>query len=450
MIFFSETYFELIITRGIITCFKLSAGGTVLDIEDEPTVKKLFLHANLSESTKQGYLTALRHYIAYTNLTPTQMVEEALEEEKLGLIMPERAIFTYLPEFREYLKGVSNQNTGQPLAFSTISNYVNKIRTFYSYFEIQTPSQPKNANKMNIAQKNNLKRPSKELIQRVLDEANHRDRAIMLTELSSGMSTAEIISLTLEQFEQGYDPETGITTFDMRRGKVGRDFITFISPEASNAILKYLEWRNRPPSRYEKSKRLEYEKRKTTPNSSLFIKLKIENKYLDTHDEKIRSMNKSTIGPMYRRIIEQLGIIIPPGEFNILRSHNLRKDFDSHLLNEGMEGDIIEYMMGHRLSGSKSHYYEGDVNKLKKMYAEFVHAVTVMENRDVEHSNEIQKMKEKYEIQKAANQQLVKDKLEIDKIYEELEEHKNHIERLQEQLDSLSKDSKRRDNNKIR
>lgn len=444
----SETYFELIITRGIITCFKISAGGTVLDIEKEPTVKNLFLHANLSDSTKQGYLTALRHYVAHTSLTPTQMVEEALEEEKLGLIMPEREIFIQLPGFREYLKGIRNQNTGQPLASSTISNYVNKIRTFYSYFEIQTPKQPRNANKMNIAQKKNLKRPSKELIQNALDEANYRDRAIMLTGLSSGMSTAEIISLTLEQFEQGYDPETGITTFDMRRGKVERDFITFTSPEASNAILKYIEWRNRPPSLNEKSKLLEYEKRKTTPKSSLFIKMKIENKYLDTHDEKIRSMTKPTIGAMYRRIIDQLGISIPPGEFNILRPHTMRKEFDSRLLNEGMNGDIVEYMMGHKLSGSKSHYFEGDVEKLKKMYAEYVHAVTGLKNSDIKNSYEFQKINEEYEIQKAANQQLVKDKLEIDKIYEELEEYKKHINRLQEQLESLSKDSKRQDDKK--
>ena len=446
----SETYFELIITRGIITCFKLSAGGTVLDIEEEPTVKKLFLQANLSDSTKQGYLTALRHYVAYTSLTPTQMVEEALEEEKLSLIMPERAIFIHLPGFREYLKGVSNQNTGQPLASSTISNYVNKIRTFYSYFEIQTPKQPRNANKMNIAQKNNLKRPSKELIQKALDEANHRDRAIMLIGLSSGMSTAEIISLTVEQFKQGYDPVTGITTFDMRRGKVGNDFITFLTPDASNAILEYLEWRNRPPSRNEKSSLLEYEKRKTTQKSFLFIKLKIENKYLDTYDEKIRSMTEPTIRAMYRRIIGELGITIPPGEFNILRPHNMRKDFDSQLLNDGMDGDMVEYMMGHKLSGSKSHYFEGNVEKLKKMYAEHVYAVTGLKNSDIKNSYEFQKINEENIILKAANQQLVKDKLKIDKIYEELEEHKNHIQRLQEQVDSLSKDSKRQDDKTIR
>lgn len=51
--------------------------------------------------------------------------------------------------------------------------------------------------------------------------------------ISSRMGGREFSSLTLHAFHEGYDPDAGITMFDMRRAKVESDSITFISPEVS-------------------------------------------------------------------------------------------------------------------------------------------------------------------------------------------------------------------------
>jgi hypothetical protein len=54
----------------------------------------------------------------------------------------------------------------------------------------------------------------------------------------------EIKNLTINDFENGYNEKTGVTTLKLRREKVGYDFVTFLSPEARKAVLIYLDSRN--------------------------------------------------------------------------------------------------------------------------------------------------------------------------------------------------------------
>ncbi|MDY0385966.1 MAG: site-specific integrase [Methanolobus sp.] len=400
------------------------------ELKQDIIVEKLFASVNPSPSTWQGYLTALMHYCNYMGMNPSQMIEQANTDIKSGKLMTDRAIFVQIPGFRKYLQKQVRSCTGKPLTQSSVSLYVGKILTFYSYFYIETPKQPRNSNRTNKAQKENLKRPDKELIQKALSIASIRDKAVMLTGISSGMAANEIASLTVEQFNEGYDSETGITTFDMRRQKVGTDFITFISPEASNAILSYLEWRNRPPAGSEECNQMEYEKRKVTNDSYLFLRTKVNKEYLLTRDENQRRLTKANIIQAYKRLNEDLGTTTEAGMFNLLRSHNMRKFFNTQLKNEGMDGDLIEYMMGHKLSGSKSHYYEGDPEKLKKIYARYVPFLTISKEVDVASSPEFQELREKYETEKAAKEHFKTEKYELESMKGELEKFQKAIESM--------------------
>lgn len=402
------------------------------ELKEDAIVKKLFDLVNPAPSTWQGYLSALMHYCNYTELTPSQMIEQANKDIRNGKLMIDRMIFVHIPGFRAYLQKQIRDDTGRPLTQSSISLYVGKIRTFYSYFYIETPKPPRNTTRTNKAQKENLKRPDKEIIQNALSIASIRDKALMLVGTSSGMAANEIASLTIEQFKEGYDPDTGITTIDMRRQKVGTDFITFLSPEASRAILNYLEWRDRPPAGNEECDKLEYEKRKVTPESYLFLRNKIKKEYLHTKDENQRRLTKDNIIQAYKRLNEDLGITTEAGVFNLLRSHNMRKFFNTQLKNEGMDGDLIEYMMGHKLSGSKSHYYEGDPEKLKKIYMRYVPFLVISKEIDVASSPEYQELNDKYETEKAAKQHFKTERYEFENM-------KNELEKFQKALASMNK-----------
>ncbi|AKB22777.1 MULTISPECIES: hypothetical protein [unclassified Methanosarcina] len=61
------------------------------------------------------------------------------------------------------------------------------------------------------------------------------------------MAANEIGNLKVSDFFNGYDPETGVKYLDLRRQKMKIDFFTFLSPEASKAVKKYLDFRAREP-----------------------------------------------------------------------------------------------------------------------------------------------------------------------------------------------------------
>jgi hypothetical protein len=91
--------------------------------------------------------------------------------------------------------------------------------------------------------------------------------------VSSGLSTNEIIQLTVKQFKDGYDPETKITTLPLRRAKVKFDFITFLSPEASQSVWDYLDYRNRKTKDNREKRISQLEKQKVFSESDfLFCK----------------------------------------------------------------------------------------------------------------------------------------------------------------------------------
>jgi integrase len=99
-----------------------------------------------------------------------------------------------------------------------------------------------------------LKIPSKEDIQDILKVCEPIETALVLAGVSSGLSAIELCNLKVADFKNGYDPDTGITTLHIRRVKTRVDFITFFTPEASKAIIEYLEYRNRTPKTRKKEK----------------------------------------------------------------------------------------------------------------------------------------------------------------------------------------------------
>jgi hypothetical protein len=81
----------------------------------------------------------------------------------------------------------------------------------------------------------------KQIQQMAIYAPSLRNRAIVLTMKSSGLARRETIDLDYRQFREGYDIQTQVTTISMRREKVGLDFVTFIDPEGSFAIIDYLK-----------------------------------------------------------------------------------------------------------------------------------------------------------------------------------------------------------------
>jgi integrase len=328
-------------------------------------------------------------------MTPDEILTEAEQEIADGVLPRRRKIKRHLLDFKEHLQ----QQNLTPL---TIKSRMTGIYSIYKKNDIELPSMPRNETKARPLQQHK-DIPTKEDLQIVLKHCDELERALILIGVSSGLASAEICALTIGDFRNGYDPETGITTLKLRREKVGFDFVTFLSPEASNAVLDYLASREREPKTNHHGRNTYLDKQKIYSNSNyLLIRRKVPDEYLETRNERLRKLTLEAIIEIYRRLAEQAHKTTPKNVWALIRSHNIRKFFNSTLLNAGADSFIVNFWMGHALDDTKSAYFRASAEcGLKDTYLKFVPYLTIQKEADVSESLEYQRIKQENQILQA-------------------------------------------------
>ena len=206
------------------------------DLKNDPIVSNWLLSIDASANTQRNYLQAIKAFCEFTEKTPDELILEAEQEVKFGLLMRQRHIKTYLISFKKSLQDKS-------LAPMTVRSYMNGVQSFYRSCDIELPSLGRNKAKV-LEKKKDI--PTKEDLQKVLKICDPLERAVLLVGASSGLFLNEIRNLKVKNFKKGYNPETEVTTLKLRRQKVGFDCITFLSPEALRAVQDYINYRSRP------------------------------------------------------------------------------------------------------------------------------------------------------------------------------------------------------------
>lgn len=381
------------------------------DLRSDATMIELFATMDAKDNTKAHYLQAMAKYTELTGKTPEELLDDAESEIENGTKMRKRNIKKYLIEFREYLKN-------QGLADRTVRGHMSDIKNFYQYFEIDIPKMVfKNNGKANVLE-SNKKIPTRDDIEKILDKASTRNKAIVLVQASSGMGQAEILNLKVGQFLDGHDKRTGITTLFVRRVKVEYDYITFLSPEASEAVQDYIDYRNRIPKMRGKQRGIVHNKRKINSNDDyLFIKDDVPAKYLTTFDEKDRKLNPQGLMDAYRVLAERVGKDTKKGDWQFIRSHTMRKYFNNTLVNEGVDMFFVDFLMGHTVDSTHDAYFKADPEKLKKRYMKYLPYIAIenTESRVVSDAA-YEELKSRYEEQTKNNE-------EMRKRVEKLEKH---------------------------
>ena len=176
----------------------------------------------------------------------------------------------------------------------------------------------------------------------------------------------------MKDFMDGYDKETEITTLHLVREKVGYEFYTFLSPEASRAIWDYIEYRGRTSDNGDQvrqnqllKQRVKYDNR-GNPTGYLFISRYILSDYLESGNEELRKLNTKSIQKIYRELSERARKSSPYGKRNLLRSHNMRKFFNSTLLANRAEIFFVDFLMGHQIDSTRDAYYRADAKALRR------------------------------------------------------------------------------------
>ena len=390
------------------------------------------LRFEASDNTKRNYVHAINAYCAFLSKSSDQLITEAEDEIKAGLLMRRRSVSTSIPNFKQQLK---NKN----LAPNTIRGYVMAIKSFYSYYDIQFPKQRKLES---TVLESNIEIPSKSGIQKILNGRDHLEKAIVLVGFSSGLSSNEILNLKVDNFKAGYDSTTGITTLKIRRGKTKVDFITFLTPEASQAVINYLEFRERTSDSTDIRKQNQLKKQHVYKDTDyLFVGRKIPKEWLESRDEKLRKLERNSFLKLYRMLNEKAQKSTPKGTWNIIRSHNLRKYFNSALINAGCDSFHVEYFMGHKIPSTKGSYFRPDPNSLTKIYEKFIPFLTIQKELDISESEDYKRIKADYETLIVEAEKHRVERIEFQELRTELEAEKAaQAEREAELIKKVKKD----------
>jgi Site-specific recombinase XerD len=362
-----------------------------------------WLDSYTREATKNIYTMGLKNYCEWLDKSPDELISEA-EDEQDKMKMRSRHIGIYLNKYRDEL-------TNKKLAPYTIKTYLTAVKSFYTFNYIDLP-------KIKIERAKCLPEnrdiPMKEDIRKALSVCSPLEKAIILVGISSGLGAQEICNLKISDFKKGYDPETGITQLKLLRIKENVQFVTYLTPEATKAVIEYLNYRERTAKQQSEKRKDQLLKQKITDDDNYLFCLKnVPAEYLDSHDDEKRKISKHSVIQIYQRISEKSQTNTKHGKYGLLRSHNIRKMFNSTLLNEGCDFFHAEQFLGHTLPSTQENYFRASPDKLKEVYKKYVPYLTVQKELDLSESPEYTAIKEENDILRAETAKHIVERQEI-------------------------------------
>ena len=391
------------------------------DLKGDKYVRQWLSDIGAKELTQRNYLQAIGLFCGFVSKVPEELINEAEAEQEKGIPMRRRKIKSNFIDYSEWLKERSIKLYNREIAPKTLHNHTTAIKSFYRSFEIELPNGHKKDGNVRGLPENN-RRVTKEQVREALKYAGVREKAINLVMLSSGLAEGDVLILKIKDFKAGFDKETGITTLKLRRAKTGIDFMTFLTPEASQAVSDYIKWRNAKPDMskargvYFKGVLMQaHEKRKVRSDEDyLFIKNDVPDEYLPletlikldpktvvrieksrerrkingerVYDENLRVLGRSGLVRMFRELAIKAGIATGYGEWQIYRAHNLRKLFYSLLRNEGLDSATYEFWAGHKEPEAHDVYFEPFAEKQKEIYMRYMKVLSIepLETKTIE------------------------------------------------------------------
>lgn len=374
----------------------------VKNIENDPYFLDWINDLDLRPSTIKIYLVILTDYCNLIGKTPTQLITEALEQQKQGIHNPLRDIKKYLTRFRQHLQ----EKEYSP---KTIRSQITCIRGFYNQYEIDLPKN-KTKKQYDEVLTTSTDLPDKEDIKKVIKHANFKYTAIIYLMLESGMGSAEIRSLKIDDFLKSLEiPITTlftlpqltdnlkkinkqICTWKIKRIKTGKPYFTFSGPDSINAIIDYLSHK--------------YKNEMIDASFYLFGKEK--------------ALTDRAILIYFARMNDEVGFGFH-GRSRFFTSHKLRKYFATTLEANRMPHLATRWLMGHTLDRTTGAYFKPDIDSLKMEYQRVLPYISISDVKVHEISTEdtkrLKELEEKVE--------MLKKYIELDKI---VSEHEKNIE----------------------
>jgi hypothetical protein len=146
--------------------------------------------------------------------------------------------------------------------------------------------------------------------------------------------------------------------------------------------------------------RQKHEKSKVRSDDDfLFTKRDVPDSYLETYDDSVRRLDKYGLMAVFRRLAHATGRETVKGTWSVVRAHNLRKYFNSTLLNNGADIFFTDYLMGHKIDQMHQSYYRASPEKLREKYIKYLPFLSIEDTEvKIVESAEYNELKQNYDV----------------------------------------------------
>ena len=367
-------------------------------IRQDMKLQQMFIRKNLSKSRIDLNIIAFTKMYELTGLTPTELIDEALEEQEPRLIngqlrfkqINDRKITRYLYNYYFFLQQENYK-------LQTIQTRMATVRAFYNEYDVELPKNIQLQNNKPLVTEGDL--PARKDILKALQSTNNkRNKALILFLASTGIRSNDALEFKVHDLIQGcknynvtslnellnIDADNVVPGFYFRPQKTirsGNICCTFCTPEAFKSLQDYLK--TRPY---------------LTEDSPLFTNRFNEKLSRDAVIRIFKTINDNEFGFVNNQ--------------RFFKAHNLRKWFVSQCNQHS--GDLLKVhiLAGHSISRIDATYNEINVDVMRRFYISLIPHLTVNPTRvKTVKSREYLELERRLKEQELENQRL-KDEFE--------------------------------------
>ena len=336
-------------------------------IRQDMKLQQMFIRKNLSKSRIDLNIIAFTKMYELTGLTPTELIDEALEEQEPRLIngqlrfkqINDRKITRYLYNYYFFLQQENYK-------LQTIQTRMATVRAFYNEYDVELPKNIQLQNNKPLVTEGDL--PARKDILKALQSTNNkRNKALILFLASTGIRSNDALEFKVHDLIQGcknynvtslnellnIDADNVVPGFYFRPQKTirsGNICCTFCTPECFKSLQDYLK--TRPY---------------LTEDSPLFTNRFNEKLSRDAVIRIFKTINDNEFGFVNNQ--------------RFFKAHNLRKWFVSQCNQHS--GDLLKVhiLAGHSISRIDATYNEINVDVMRRFYISLIPHLTVNPTR---------------------------------------------------------------------
>lgn len=362
------------------------------------------------DSTKSVYKSAYRLFHDFTGKTATQIITEALDDNRLNGLEKKGIVLKRLLEFNAWLldEAPRKRSIGKGLSPKISNTYTQAIRSFYGTFEIYVKLTKKSALPKPRVLNKRLELDQRDMQKLLAHTKSPRDRAILLTIFQGGLDVSTLCNLTYGDIAKGLESGECPLKLDLFRGKGGTEFYTFLGRDSLEAIKAYLN----------DLRGAGVEFGAKTP---LFLKANYKTP---------SAVSDNNLQDMMRELAVRAGFVdkeMNGYSQNPLGPHSIRESFSKICTNKAkIPNSVVDFWLGHSLGQLAIAYMSSDkIEDLKKLYLEAEEYLSVSGGAPID----IEKLKE--EVKEDVRGDAEKIQKRLDKTIDENFSLKDRLEKLE-------------------